>query len=129
MTYCVAADVKARLHNANLGVAGAVTYDDTAITEAIEEVDDAINFELDITSNTTDTAYTGMLKKIAVDMVAMYILQARHFKENNEVEGVANFWSVTPDFTFMHKQKLRRIHRKIHGVCWSKSIHTGLNAQ
>jgi hypothetical protein len=129
MTYTTAAKVQARLDNSNLGVAGSVTYDDTAMAEAIAEFDQIVNFELDLTSNTTDPRFTGILNNMGVDVIAMFILQARHFKENNEVESISNYWATTPDVTFSHRRKLRRIHRKIHGCCWSKSIHTGLNAQ
>ena len=125
MTYAAVADVRKRLANANLGVAGTSMYDDTALAEAIAEADGMINFALDLTTNTTDARFTPILKKICIDICAMFILQARHFKEQNEVEGVVSYWQATPEFTYVHRRTLNKIRNKMYGTTTSYNMHSG----
>lgn len=111
--YASDSDVQARLLNANLGASGAQICTDTQIDDLLQEADDIINFELDITTNTTDSAFTPILKKIAVDLVSMAILRGRHYKENNQVDSVDRFWTITPEPTREHLRKLRQIKQRL----------------
>lgn len=125
MVYCQVTDVQKRLANNNLGASGSAWYDDEQIQEAIDEASAMINFELDLTSDLDDSRFTPILKKICIDLVAMFVLQARHFKEKNDVEGIVNYWQNTPDFTYNHRRKLQKIRAKLRGVSKSYNIHTG----
>lgn len=126
--YAATADVQARLINSNIGVSGSYLVSDTEIDDLLQEADDMINFELGITTNTTDAAYTPILKRIEVNHVAMSILRGRHFKHNNEVEAVDKYYTIMPDFTYPDLARLRRIKNKLIGknIVYLYDTHTGV---
>ena len=122
-TYASIAEFQKRTANANLGVAGSVVYDDDSLTEALTAGTDIINDFLDISLNTT--LKPGVLRNINIDLAIAYVLQSRHMKEKNEVEGVSTYYVVNVDLTEAHKSKLRRVKRKIYGNVWNYSTKTG----
>lgn len=113
MTYTDIASVQKRLLNSNLGVSGSQIIDDSQIAELITAADDRINFELELTSNTTDTRFTGVLKDIATTYIFMNILRGRHMKENNIVQEVGSYWSISPEFTRADQVRLNRIKERL----------------
>jgi hypothetical protein len=125
--YAATADVQARLLNSNLGVAGSQLCSDTEIDDLLQEADDMINFELEITTNTTDAKFTPILKRVEVNHVAMSILRGRHFKHNNEVEAVDKYYTIMPDFTYPDLARLRRIKNKLIGknIVYLYDTHNG----
>jgi hypothetical protein len=122
--YAAASDVQARLLNDNLGVAGSQLCSDTQIDDLLQEADDMINFELDIATNTTDSKYTPILKRVEVNHVAMSILRGRHYKHNNEVENVDKFWTIMPEFTFADARRLRIVKQRLRGNTVARNFNT-----
>lgn len=124
--YTTAAKVALRLGNDTIGVAGSSLVNDTQIAEMLDEIDADINSELDVTTNVTTAPYVTQLGQIEVDIAAMMILQIRHFRENNLAENVQNFWSITPGFTNLHKEKLQRIRQRLQSQTFIGNTETGL---
>jgi len=122
--YAAASDVQARLLNSNIGVAGSQLCSDTEIDDLLQEADDMINFELQLTTNTTDAEFTPILKRIEVNHVAMSILRGRHYKHNNEVENVDKYWTIMPEFTFADMRRLRIIRQRLRGNTVSRNFNT-----
>lgn len=110
----------------NIGVAGSTLVTDTEIAEQLDEVDALINAYLDVTTNVITATYATLLKKIEVDVVAMMILQIRHYRENNLAENVANFWSITPELTFIHKEQLMMIRQRLQSQTFIGNTESGL---
>lgn len=124
MTYLEQDHFAAALANAGLGIAGNTLYDNTAIAEAITEIDDMINAELGVTSNITDAPWLGLMKKIATDLGGMFVLRARHYRENNLMDNVVQFWQYTPTFTYDH-QRIFAKYRNAHPRFSTHNISTG----
>lgn len=124
--YTTAAKVALRLGNDTIGVAGSSLVNDTQIAEMLDEIDADINSELDVTTNVTTAPYVTQLGQIEVDIAAMMILQIRHFRENNLAENVQNFWSITPGFTNLHKEKLQRIRQRLQSQTFIGNTENGL---
>lgn len=114
--YTTDAKVQARLANAGLGVSGNTMYNDSQLSEALTEIDAMINVEIGATSNVTTEPWATLFGKIEVDIVAMMILQGRHFRENNLVSDVGTYWGITPTFT--------NDHRRIFGIYLERSAGT-----
>jgi len=128
MTYASVSEVKNRLLNANLGVSTSIVCTDTEIADLLTEADDMLNFELEITTNTTNASFTPILKKIAIDLVSMSILRGRHYKETTTEVNVERYYTITPDFTREHMRRLRRIRERLRGGnnVWVFNTATGL---
>lgn len=124
--YTTVAKVALRLGNTNIGVAGSTLVTDTELGEMLDEIDADINSELDVTTNVTTAPYAIQLGQIEVDIAAMMILQIRHFRENNLAENVQNFWSITPGFTNLHKEKLQRIRQRLQSQTFIGNTENGL---
>lgn len=126
MAYATVAEVQARLANNNLGVSGGTIVDDTQLSEMIDEATFMINDYLDVTTDVTDPAYTGILKKICIDLVNMMIIQARIGKQTNDPTQVQNFWSTNPDFTNGHIRSLNKIRDRLRSrSAYAYNVHTG----
>jgi hypothetical protein len=126
MTYATAAQVALRLGNATIGVAGGTLINDADLAEVLTECDAMINAQLDVTTNVTDEPYLSLLRKIEVDLVAMFILQNRHFREQNLTENTAAFWQITPDFTYAHKDQLMLIRQRLQSQTFIGNTETGV---
>jgi hypothetical protein len=73
-------------------------------------------YDLEEGTNVTNTKYTPILKKIATDLVFMFFQQARNAKNRGVTDNVTGFWQMTPELTFEHKKKLRRIAKQLNGA-------------
>jgi hypothetical protein len=126
MTYATAAQVALRLGNAQIGIVGSTLVSDTEIAEMLDEVDADINSELDVTTNVITGPYAKQLTQIEVDVVAMMILQVRHYREGNLLENASNYWQITPGFTNLHIGKLQRIRQRLQSQTFIGNTETGI---
>jgi hypothetical protein len=123
--YSSDSEVQAILANSGLGVAGNSLYDNTAIAAALTSIDACINVELGVTSNITEEPWLSLMKKIETDIIGMFILRARHYRENNLILDVATFWQQTPTFTYDH-QRLFAKYRNSHPAVHNYNLNTGM---
>jgi hypothetical protein len=125
--YCSYADIRALLMNAAIGTSGARIYSDTALETALDITMDMIHGELDYTTTKVTTApYVNILRNIQKDLIAMMILQARHFQENNlaDAGSVMAFWQTSPTFTYAHLTSLRKIKVRLRGNTVARNFNT-----
>lgn len=91
---------------------GLLTIDQ--LGEMLWELDLDINEELALDDDEINTTYfIGSIRKIEIDMISMFIMQASRMKKNNPGENATSYWSITPAFTREHLRKLTRIKKKI----------------
>lgn len=98
--------------------------------ESLWEVDLDINEELALSDNEINTIYfVGSIRKIQIDIISMFIMQASRMKKNNPGENATSYWSITPAFTREHLRKLTRLKKKIklkeQGSSYVYSKNTG----
>ena len=123
--YATSGQVSNALGNPAIGASGTQIVNDTQIAEILNQCDAMINLYLLLPSNTTTQPYASGLAKIETDLASMMILRIRHFRENNNIEGITSFWSIVPDFTPAHIRMLERIKQQLETQSYSYNINDG----
>ena len=103
--YVTTAEVRART-----GITTSL-IDDTDMSTIIAQITGYINDYLLTTTNYS--SYTNTLKKISIDLVAMFAIQKRQFLEANLVPTGNEFYTVAPDLTNRHLMMLDRIYDRV----------------
>ena len=127
--YAAYADIGLLLMNTGLAVAGNTLLNDTGAEVALDVTMAMMHSRMGIETLTklTNVVHAALLKGIQIDLVAMQILRARIFNENNISsfsEGV-QFWQITPYLTRSHEKMLDKIVDQNDGVAWSFNVATG----
>lgn len=106
-------DVRHLLMNSNLGVAGNTLFDADAVDLALSLIEAQIHLYIynDNTTTKLTGTYATLLKGIELDIIKMHILSSRFFQEQNLVDqgALQAFWTITPYFTYQHRQILEMI--------------------
>lgn len=127
--YAAYADIGTLLMNAGIGVVGNTLFDEDGVEMALNITMAIIHGYLGLTTLTklTQTVHAVLLKGIQIDLVAMMILRARAFTENNlsAFGETTQFWQITPYLTNSHTKMLDRMLDQIDGVAWAFNTSTG----
>jgi len=84
------------------------------IGEYLDGADGYINEEIGLSDETINTVhFKTTLRKIEIDLVAMFVQQGSLFLKVNPGANAVSYWQTTPDFTNKHLRTLRRIKLKI----------------